>query len=58
MHRTFVGCLERVECNVGIDSLGVIAAAFGISVGELLDGPFLGESGGREGGESPEAGGC
>lgn len=37
LHRTYIGSLERAERNVGVDILGKLAAAFGISVYELLN---------------------
>jgi transcriptional regulator with XRE-family HTH domain len=37
LHRTYIGSIERAERNVGIDILGKLATAFGISVYELLN---------------------
>jgi len=37
LHRTYIGSVERAERNVGIDTLGKLAVAFGVSAYELLD---------------------
>lgn len=36
LHRTYVGSVERCERNVTLSTLEALAAAFGISVPELL----------------------
>lgn len=36
LHRTYIGSIERAKHSVGVDILGALAAAFGISVAELL----------------------
>lgn len=38
LHRTYIGGIERHERNVSIDNIEKIAAAFGVSVSELLRG--------------------
>lgn len=39
MHRTYIGLIERAECGIGIDKLERLAAAFSISVAELVRDP-------------------
>jgi transcriptional regulator with XRE-family HTH domain len=36
LHRTYVGAIERAERNVSIDNIAKLAAAVGLTVGELL----------------------
>lgn len=37
LHRTYIGSLERAERNFGVDTLGKLAGAFGISPYEMLN---------------------
>ena len=39
LHPTYIGGIERGERNVSLDNLVKIAAAFGITTGELLEFP-------------------
>jgi transcriptional regulator with XRE-family HTH domain len=36
IHRTYVGCVERSEKNISIDSLERLARALNVEVGELV----------------------
>lgn len=36
IHRTYVGCVERSEKNISIDSLERLAKALNVEVGELV----------------------
>lgn len=36
LHRTYISAVERMEHNIGIDSVDKIARAFGVSMSELL----------------------
>jgi transcriptional regulator with XRE-family HTH domain len=37
LHRTYISGIERGVRNVGLDNIGVIARALGVSPGSLLD---------------------
>jgi transcriptional regulator with XRE-family HTH domain len=37
LHRTYISMIERRDKNIGLDSLERLAAAFGVSIGELVD---------------------
>lgn len=37
LHRTYISAVERAQRNVGLDNVERLAAAFGLSVNELLD---------------------
>ena len=37
VHRTFIGSVERAECNISLDNLGKLAAGLGVPVPRLLD---------------------
>lgn len=46
LHRTYVSLVERSQCNISLDNLERLAAAFGLSVPELLalpDAALLGQ---------------
>ena len=46
LHRTYVSLIERAQCNISLDNMERIAAAFGLSLAELLalpDAALLGE---------------
>lgn len=46
LHRTYISLIERTECNVSLDNLEKLAAAFGLSLPELfgvLDSAKFGE---------------
>ncbi len=38
LHRTYIGSIERAEGNITLDTLDRVAAALGVSPGELLRG--------------------
>ncbi len=37
LHRTYISGIERGSRNIGIDTLEKLAAAFGLTLAELLD---------------------
>ena len=37
LHRTFIGSVERAECNISLDNLGKLGAALGVPASRLLD---------------------
>jgi transcriptional regulator with XRE-family HTH domain len=37
LHRTYVGSVERGECNVSIDNMDKLAVALGVTVKSLLE---------------------
>ena len=36
LHRTYVGAIERGECNVTLETLNALALALGVSAAELI----------------------
>lgn len=37
LHRTYIGSVERCECNISIDNIAKLAAALGVTASGLLD---------------------
>lgn len=38
LHRTYISAIERGRCNLSLDNLARLAAAFGVTSSALLDG--------------------